>query len=147
VRESRSTPRGSRSRTLATFKVLDDDVLDHAEARAERPFHRQAVIAAAHRLHAPIAPSGVDLRAANLIIELDGGHAMRPGLRRLLQKRLRDEPPDPADHHLERMLPWMRATAEERSETIVELLGVVDAMPGRDWPRRYTFPHLWSARR
>ena len=37
IRESRSTPKGPRSRTLATFKELNDEVIEKARAKAAKP--------------------------------------------------------------------------------------------------------------
>jgi hypothetical protein len=54
IRESIHTPKGPRSRSLANFAQLSDDVLRTAAARATRPFDAAAVRAAAERAGAPI---------------------------------------------------------------------------------------------
>lgn len=54
VRESLHTPAGPRARTLAGFRVLDDDVLDKASGRAARPFDTKAVVASARQAGAPV---------------------------------------------------------------------------------------------
>jgi hypothetical protein len=62
IRESFHTSRGPRSRTLAGFDVLTDDVLAAAARRAQRPFEAGAVIRSARRARARvrIATSGAD---------------------------------------------------------------------------------------
>jgi hypothetical protein len=54
IRESLHTPKGSRARSLASFEVLDDDVLDRAEQRSSRPFDVDAVIASGRRAGARV---------------------------------------------------------------------------------------------
>jgi hypothetical protein len=53
IRESVHTPKGSRARSLASFKELDDEVLAKARRRASRPFDADAVLASAARAVAP----------------------------------------------------------------------------------------------
>lgn len=54
IRESVTTQRGPRSRSLANFAVLTDDVLAAAQKRATRPFDAAGVVASARRAGAPI---------------------------------------------------------------------------------------------
>jgi hypothetical protein len=54
LRESLHTANGPRSRTLAGFDVLTDDVLTAAARRAQRPFDAQAVIRSARRAGARV---------------------------------------------------------------------------------------------
>ena len=49
IRESIHTAKGSRSRSLANFARLTDEVLDRARGRASRPFDAVALRAAAER--------------------------------------------------------------------------------------------------
>jgi hypothetical protein len=62
VRESLHTANGPRSRTLAGFDILTDEVLAAAARRAQRPFDGQAVIRSGRRAGARvrIATSGAD---------------------------------------------------------------------------------------
>jgi hypothetical protein len=62
IRESFHTSRGPRSRTLAGFDVLTDDILAAAARRARRPFEAGSVIRSARRAGARmrIATSGAD---------------------------------------------------------------------------------------
>jgi hypothetical protein len=54
IRESFHTPKGPRSRTLAGFDVLGDDILAAAERRAQRPFDAEEVIRSARRAGARV---------------------------------------------------------------------------------------------
>jgi hypothetical protein len=53
IRESVHTQKGPRSRSLANFSLLTDEVLARAAGRATRPFHAGAVLGAARRAGAP----------------------------------------------------------------------------------------------
>jgi hypothetical protein len=54
VRESLYTASGPRSRTLAGFGVLTEEILTVAARRAQRPFDREAVIGSARRAGARV---------------------------------------------------------------------------------------------
>jgi hypothetical protein len=54
IRESLHTMRGPRSRTLAGFGALTDEILTAAARRAQRPFNVEAVIHSARRAQAPV---------------------------------------------------------------------------------------------
>ena len=54
IRESLQSAKGPRARTLANFAVLSENVLHLAEARASRPFDREAVQASAVRRGVPL---------------------------------------------------------------------------------------------
>jgi len=54
IRESLHTAKGPRSRTLAGFGVLTDEVLAAAGRRAQRPFDAEAVIGSGRRAGARI---------------------------------------------------------------------------------------------
>jgi hypothetical protein len=60
IRESLHTANGPRSRTLAGFSVLTDDVLSAAARRAQRPFDSDAVLRSGRRAGArvQVASSG-----------------------------------------------------------------------------------------
>jgi hypothetical protein len=62
IRESLHTAKGPRSRTLAGFDVLTDDIMVAAARRAQRPFDAAAVIRSGRRAGARVrvATSGVD---------------------------------------------------------------------------------------
>jgi hypothetical protein len=54
IRESLHTAEGPRSRTLAGFSVLTDDVLSAAARRAQRPFDSDAVLRSGRRAGARV---------------------------------------------------------------------------------------------
>jgi hypothetical protein len=62
IRESLHTAKGPRSRTLASFSVLTDDIMAAAAQRAQRPFDAATVIRSGRRAGARIqlAISGAD---------------------------------------------------------------------------------------
>ena len=106
VRESIHTPEGPRARTLAGFRVLDDEILERASGRATRPFDRRAVIASARRVGAPV--------------ERGPGKASRGFVqtsRRVGRQWRVDRPRDPG-------------------AVLIELLGFADAVAAGQPPRR-----------
>lgn len=138
VRESEHTAKGPRSRTLVCFRVLDDEVLARARARARRPFDAGAVLASARRAHAP----GAD--GARAAAWLGGGSARRPedakarmrfvqASRRMAQATGASARGGPA------------AGLADPGEALIDLLGFADAVragqPPRP-PRRLAFPPL-----
>jgi hypothetical protein len=106
VRESVHTPQGPRARTLAGFRILDDGVIVRASGRATRPFDRQAVIASARRIGAPVK-RGTG-RAARGFVQTS---------RRVGRQWQMDKPRDPG-------------------AVLIELLGFADAVAAAQPPRR-----------
>ena len=140
VRESITTSSGPRARSLATFRVLTDDVLGRAERAATTPFDRADVVAAARRGGAPVAESRVDAAARQLLAALAAGDEPSPGLTRLLQHQLRGlATPELAAG--DSMADWVGASDEERGSALRDLLGLTDRLPA---PRRtkLRFPGL-----
>ncbi len=86
VRESRATPAGPRSRTLASFRVLDGAAIERARKRSEAatPPDAEELREAALRAGAPVAPEPVDRAAAETLRRLAKGDELDPMLRRLL---------------------------------------------------------------
>jgi hypothetical protein len=76
IRESLHTANGPRSRTLAGFDVLSDDVLAAAARRAQRPFDAEAVIRSGRRAGARVrvASSGAS-RARDRFVAASQGMA------------------------------------------------------------------------
>jgi hypothetical protein len=64
IRESLHTPKGPRARSLASFEVLDDDVIARAAQRASRPFDADAVIASGRRAGARVIAQAGAVREA-----------------------------------------------------------------------------------
>src|SRR4051812_10982215 len=111
LRESVVTPEGPRARSLASFRVLDNDVLDRAATHARRPFDRGRVLASARRAGAPIEDGAADRLARQLLGEIGRGRRPAPGLRRLLLRNLSDER-SMADVEMDNE--WLDASDEQR---------------------------------
>jgi len=153
VRESRSTPDGPRSRTLATFRELTEETIEKARARAVNPPSRDELRAAALRAGAPVAGSPVDETARDLLRLLANGSRLDPMLKRLLLDALEredrgDRPADPranVSDTARSATEWMGASPRERSKTLYDLLELADALPVRPRPHEIGFPRLRSA--
>lgn len=161
VRESRATPEGPRSRTLATFRRLDDEVIERARARAEKPPTAEELREAALRAGAPIAAAPIDRAAAETVRRLAAGERVDPMLRRLLLDRLRrqesGEPFDvpeggagaAADPQVSAAAraasEWIGVEPEMRGKALRELLDLTDALPLRLRSPASDFPRLRSA--
>jgi hypothetical protein len=128
VRESRSTPLGPRSRTLATFKVLTPEVLERARARSSTTWSPRELRAAARRAGAPVADPDADRAAGELLSELAAGNRPRPVLARLLLDALQDERPKMSDG-ARAAARWAAATPRQRGETLRDLLLLADHLP------------------
>lgn len=152
VRESHSTPEGPRSRTLVSFRELDDDAVDRALARATKPFDPAKLRRAALRVGAPVAPTAVDRAASEAVRLLAKGNRPDPVLRRLLLDALqnenrRDGPEDPnalVSANARAASEWIGVDAGERGRVLGDLLGLADALPIRRRPPQIGFPHLRS---
>ena len=121
LRESLHTAKGPRSRTLAGFDVLTDDILAAAAGRAQRPFDAEAVIRSARRAGAGVraAASGAS-RARDRFVTASKSMAVALG-----------QPPIGA-----------RADA---GAALIELLGFADAVSAGLPPRPFeplAFPAL-----
>ncbi len=143
IRESRATQAGPRSRTLASFRELDDDVLDRAAANAQRRFDRAAIQARAAELAVPRNTDRASRAARTLIAELRQGHRPAPSLVRLLRDELPAEP-RPTPDTIEQAFEWLGKTDRQRGETIADLLDFGDAFPRRERPPRSIFPRIRS---
>lgn len=150
IRESHSTPKGPRSRTLASFRELDDSVIAKAREKASKAPDAAALRRAARRAGAPVALKPVDRAARELIAELAKGRRPTPPLRAMLLDLLRHghrEGADPsaAKEAARSVAEWMAATPEQRGGALVDLLLLADALPSggrRGKPLR--FPRLDS---
>lgn len=135
IRESTATAAGPRSRTLASFAVLDDAVVASARSRANGTIDAAALARAARRLGAPVADSPANAATRRLLGELAAGARPTPALETLLRRALEEaavrRPPPPAipgDMEL-----WVGADDERRGQALVELLELGDRLPA---PRR-----------
>ena len=159
VRESRTTSNGPRSRTLATFRRLDDAVIARVRERAEKPPSAEELRQAALRAGAPVAAAPVDQAAAETVRRLARGERIDPMLRRLLLDSLGrqergerfDAPPEvEADEDgisaaARSASEWIGVSLERRGEVLAELLEYVDAVPIRKRGPEIGFPRLRSS--
>lgn len=141
IRETRSTPKGPRSTTLATFRELNESVIEHAKARAAGLLDVSDLRRAALRAGAPIEAPLADRAARQLLAELSLGRKPQRGLRRLLADAV-----DPREAGLSDAAraaqEWVAATPRQRGDTLMDLLELTDALPQRRRPDRISFPRL-----
>lgn len=153
IRESANTAKGPRSRTLASFRELDDSVIEKARERAASPPDAAELRKAARRVGAPVARTPVDRAARELIAELAKGRRPDPALRHMLIDLLRHgfregASPSPANEAARSVAEWMAATPAERGSALVDLLLLADALPsGGRRGKSLRFPRLDSTQR
>lgn len=159
LRESRATSRGPRSRTLASFRTLTAEVVEHARERSEGGLTRSEARAAAHRAGAPVALDAPDAAAATLIRELDRGRAPRPALLRALAAVLSDEgrpglrtssvgPTEPGEAisaNARAAASWASAAPVEHGAALRDLLLLADRLPHPARTGAIGFPRLPAA--
>jgi hypothetical protein len=153
IRESANTARGPRSRTLVSFRELDDTVIEKARAKAAKAIDAGELQRAARRAGAPVARAPIDRAARELIAELGKGRRLNPTLRRMLLDLLRNgygdgpvtSPRREAEHGVAE---WMAASPSERGRALVDLLLLADALPhGGRRGKPLRFPRLDSTSR
>lgn len=164
LRESVATPKGPRSRTLASFRTLSDEVIEHARTRANAPIDAEETRRAARRAGAPVALGAADRAAAELLRELDAGRGPHPILRQLLVDALQakrptrlDEAPRQAAQNggadTDRAAPgsldnarasasWLAATPHQRGEALQDLLLLGESLQHGRPDRHERFPRL-----
>lgn len=151
VRESESTAKGPRSRTLVAFEELTEETIQEARRRAGKPLTADDLKKAARRAGAPVARRPVDRAARELIAELAKGRRLDRGLRQilldLLEKGDRDgADPSPAGDAARDVAEWMAATPAQRGKALVDLLLLADALPsGGRRGKPLEFPRLDSS--
>jgi len=152
IRESRSTPKGPRSQTLASFLELTDEVIERAREKAAKPPSAEELRRAARRAGAPIARSPIEQAAREVIAELARGRRLDPTLRQILIELLQNgyresSHPSPASEAARSVAMWMSATPEDRGRALVDLLLLADALPaGRRKGKPLCFPRLDSGK-
>jgi len=153
VRESRSTPEGPRSRTLATFKELDDAAIKKAQAKATKPLSADALREAALRAGAPVAGTPIDGAARELLGLIANGARPDPMLKRLLLDALAkedrsDRPTNPeavVSDAARAAAEWIDVSPRQRGDALRDLLLLADALPVRLRSDEIGFPRLRSA--
>jgi hypothetical protein len=150
LRESVSTPKGPRSRTLASFRTLSQDVIEQALERAEKPLSADDVRNAARRAGAPVDLAPADRAASDLLRELADGSEPHPILRALLIEALQEKRPVrlgevaktgrdaplkadviPIDslQNARASANWLAASPSERGAALYDLLLLADRFP------------------
>jgi hypothetical protein len=149
IREARATPRGPRSRTLASFRgTLTPEILERAEARATRPLDRPALAARARQLGVPLTTRRGDHELRALLACLRRGEAIDPVLAGLLRGALEGAPVAPVPERLAEVAEWIGASDAERGEALRGLLRVSDRIvtsrSGLRRRRRRRYPRFAS---
>ena len=151
IRESRSTPRGPRSRVLASFPdALTRDVLDRAAARATRPFAAAALVRRARALGIPVLERSREPEARALLSRLRRGDPLDPVLAASLRRALARLSEAPIPESLAEVSDWVGASVAERGAALRELLDlygrIVRSRPPRRRRARTRFPRFSSRR-
>lgn len=152
VRESRSTPAGPRSRTLASFSEMTDEVIAQARERATKTPSADALREAALRAGAPVASPPVDDSARETLRRVANGEQLDPMLRHLLVDALSRENNDTqmadssttVSDSARAAAGWIGASLTQRAEALRDLLELADALPLRIPPTEIGFPRLRS---
>lgn len=127
IREARATPRGPRSRTLASFRgALSEADLDRAESAATRAVDRAAVRRRAAELGVPIAPTCADAEACALIARLRSGAPLDPVLAGVLREQLAAREVTPVPDDLGDVVEWLGASEHERGRALRDVLRLYD---------------------
>ena len=152
IRESRATPRGARSRVLASFsEVLTRDVLERAAARASRPFGAGVLVRRAHALGIPVRERSREPEARALLSRLRRGDPLDPALAASLRHALARLPEATVPEPLAEVAEWVGASAAERGAAIRDLLDLYGRIersrPPRRRRERARFPRFSSRRR
>lgn len=152
IRESRSTDKGPRSRTLVSFRELTDQVIEKARGKAVKPLSAEELRLAARRAGAPVAREPIEQAARELIAELAKGKRLDPTLRQIALEMLQrgyheDSNPSPSNEAARGVTLWMAATPKERGRALFELLLLADALPSKGrLGKPLRFPRLDSTR-
>ena len=144
IRESHSTPSGPRSRTLASFRELDDSVLEHAAGRAERPFDPKAVTIAARRAGAEVKRPPAEQAVRTLLTRLSHGDSITPGLAGAVVAMLEQRPVAQLSHEALQAAEWAGESAAQRGRTLFDLMQLTDALPLRG-KGELVYPRLSAA--
>lgn len=145
IRESVSTPRGPRSRTLATFRRLTDEVLDHAESRALTRFDRDAVRQRAEARRVPVDPPNTVLAVRRILEDLIHDRPLPAGLVGALRQELDRHGPVDLPDTFAPATEWLGVSAAARGDALRDLLRMTDRLPMRKRPDPPTFPRIRSA--
>jgi hypothetical protein len=149
IRESRATPRGPRSRTLATFRgALTREILDRAARRATRRFDRNALIRRARAIGIPVRLEAHEREARAVLARLRRADPIDPVIAGLLLRALDGVETKPLPEELADVGEWIGASAQERGAAIRDLLDtygtIAMSRPQRRKRPRRPFPRISS---
>jgi hypothetical protein len=152
IRESLATPRGPRSRLLASFREpLTPDVIERAAARATRRFDRGALVRRARAAGIAVAPRRREPEVRALLARLHRPDPLDPALAALLRQKLGERPQTELPEALAEVAEWVGAGAEKRGAALRELLDlygrIADSRPPPRQRQRRRFPRFSSLRR
>jgi hypothetical protein len=151
VRESVSTPKGPRSRTLVGFRELTAETIERVRDKSEKPPTGEELTRLALRAGAPIRGSELDSAVSETLRRLASGEQPDPKLRSLLIDALSQEPEDQQaasrkviSDAARAATQWIGVSSEDRANALRELLELSDALPIRLRPHEIGFPRLRS---
>ncbi|MEZ4333171.1 MAG: hypothetical protein R3F35_15530 [Myxococcota bacterium] len=149
IRESCTTERGPRSRTLARFTgALTPAVLATAETRATRPFDPRALVRRARALGIPVRLQSPEREARALLARLRRGDPVDPVVAGLLFRVLEGVERRPVPEALAEVADWVGAPLAARGAALRDLLetyGRIEAArPPRRTRARRSFPRFSS---
>ncbi|MGN6255506.1 MAG: hypothetical protein ACTHO8_11095 [Solirubrobacterales bacterium] len=152
VRESKFTEKGPRSRTLASFRELTDEVIAKVQTTADKPPTSKELKRAALKVGAPVQDSELDQAAKKTLRRIASGERPRPLLRQLLLDALLEEedgdppssPTNSVSDAARAASEWVGAAPEERAQALRDLLELADVLPVRPRAREIGFPRLKS---
>ncbi len=150
IRESRTTPRGPRSRQLTRFVgPLTPAVLARAQARATRPFDARALTRRALVLGIPVLTRSPEKEARALLERLQRKDPIDPVIAGLLVRALDGVGTAPVPEHLAEVSEWIGAAPAARGAALRDLLDtfgrIAASRPSRRARPRQTFPRFSSA--
>lgn len=149
IRESRTTARGPRSRSLVRFVgALTPAVLAAAEARAARPFDARGLIRRARALGIPVHMQAPEREARALLARLRRGDPIDPVIAGLLARALEGVERAPVPEALVEVAEWVGAPLAARGAALRDLLETYDRIeasrPARRTRPRRAFPRFSS---
>lgn len=144
VRESRRTPAGPRSRTLATFREFGPEMADQVAERSSTPVDSDDIRSKVVRAGAPVAYPEVEGAAKALLRQMSLGQKPRRALAQLIADSLPGVDGSTVSHEADRMKFWAGASKNERGEALKDLLGLGDALPPVKRRHAAAFPRIES---
>ncbi|MBW2289269.1 MAG: hypothetical protein JRG80_16925 [Deltaproteobacteria bacterium] len=150
IRESRSTPRGPRSRQLVRFAgALTPAVLARAAARATRPFDARTLARRARAMAIPVDTHAPEHEARALLSRLRRGDTIDPVMAGLLVRALEGVATAPVPEPFAEVSEWIGAPKAAHGAALRDLLDtfgrIAASRPPRRTRPRKIFPRFSSA--